>query len=1212
MAGDFSRNSFVKDKHYSGVLIQQGRVQIDADWNEQWEIQRHRIMTEAVDTIGHSGVPKKGGGFKIGVTADGSDITISAGRIYVGGLLCELEKTVLPTTYLNQPYYPDPDVSDFNIVPGSGGGTGTGGGTGAPGTGASGASGSGASGAGIGSPISSPPGSPLSGPPSSPPSASLKDGTYLVYLDAWQQEINFHDDPHIHEVALGEADTAIRIENAWQVKLWRVPDTASNDATCDSYFPGWEKAIAAPTGKLNARVITPANPTNPCQLPPTSGYRGLENQLYRVEVQSGGTAATATFKWSRDNATVETLITDIDNTTITVPDLGRDNASLGFSFGQWVEVVDEESTLQRSPNPLVTIQNITPSPDGIQVLVSDPVGQYEGMAGLKLRRWDQVTNAGANGVRVQTGTWLDLENGIQVSFQDGTYYPGDFWVIPARTATGNIEWPPFTAANGVDAMPGAPIPQLPMGVHHYHCRLALLEVSGGVIVAQDCRHKFPALTEIDASDVWFNNNTCDLAGANTVQEALDQLCTANTMRDHNKYLHGTGVVCGLQVNCGYQRQTVTVQPGYAIDCNGDVIRITTTGGVTYPIVANATQYLNGEGSGAVSLILNSGTGTPTFSLEKYVKKTFWEEVLDGTLLKDFYTDSVGKLLTFVKTEFSSLTPVAPVPIGQRRLTSLLNLLSQVLNSATGPYAFLSGAPGPRSMTTCTGGSDEMQSEDKLLWCLYQDLKNLLTSQTFCGLFDNDRPFPDYTIAPGLQTIFGPPLQTHTRLVLSPDGKYAYTAGSGNTVYMYDLGTQQLLNILTFPASSTIVIKDLVVSPDSTQLVVLGVVNNLDSYFAIATISSTGTYTWSPTSVACATQFARLRYGPPTPGPGSPPTPVALLYGTVLTQGLFQITGIGTPAFTTLQTGPVFNATGMFIFDATGNYAFAAANSTSGIQTSFNQIVAINATPAGMFIGTTEHNWNGIDADNDLLYSGVTLYVTGYSPSNSSQRALGFILGLEDQVAPGNNFTAVSIGQSTTTRLATTGNYLLVSMSDQCKVSRFNMNTLLSGSGFRIPTQLYPIAIGVSADATTGYVLNTLVDTLTVINFKQVFNTATPPDYALDPPTATDSIAAYRSGVIDAYQDLLNHLLQFFKDSFCDRFLIDCPTCTGNEKIYLGTIEIRKNKVYKICNFRKRKYVKTFRTVSYWLSTIPVLPVVRESLTRFCCSVMGATTKSKKV
>ena len=69
MKGDFSRQTFDARKHYSGVLMQQGRVQLDADWNEQGAIDRYRTETEAVDVIGGCGAPLHAAGFEI--TTDG-------------------------------------------------------------------------------------------------------------------------------------------------------------------------------------------------------------------------------------------------------------------------------------------------------------------------------------------------------------------------------------------------------------------------------------------------------------------------------------------------------------------------------------------------------------------------------------------------------------------------------------------------------------------------------------------------------------------------------------------------------------------------------------------------------------------------------------------------------------------------------------------------------------------------------------------------------------------------------------------------------------------------------------------------------------------------------------------------------------------------------------------------------------------------------------
>ena len=87
MKGDFSRQTFAARKHYTGVLMQQGRVQLDADWNEQGAIVRYRNETEAIDVIGGCGAPIHAAGFEI--TTDGKTLFIGPGRYYVDGLLAE-------------------------------------------------------------------------------------------------------------------------------------------------------------------------------------------------------------------------------------------------------------------------------------------------------------------------------------------------------------------------------------------------------------------------------------------------------------------------------------------------------------------------------------------------------------------------------------------------------------------------------------------------------------------------------------------------------------------------------------------------------------------------------------------------------------------------------------------------------------------------------------------------------------------------------------------------------------------------------------------------------------------------------------------------------------------------------------------------------------------------------------------------------------------
>jgi hypothetical protein len=102
MYGDFSRVTFDPANHYSAVLIQQGRVQLDADFNEQTAALLHQLRTMTADLIGPHGGPN-GDGFKVTPKADASgqvtDLGVGSGHYYVDGILCENSR--YDVTYLD-------------------------------------------------------------------------------------------------------------------------------------------------------------------------------------------------------------------------------------------------------------------------------------------------------------------------------------------------------------------------------------------------------------------------------------------------------------------------------------------------------------------------------------------------------------------------------------------------------------------------------------------------------------------------------------------------------------------------------------------------------------------------------------------------------------------------------------------------------------------------------------------------------------------------------------------------------------------------------------------------------------------------------------------------------------------------------------------------------------------------------------------------------
>ena len=106
-------------------------------------------------------------------------------------------------------------------------------------------------------------------------------------------------------------DTTTRLQTAWQVKV--LPNIPAG-STCGSSLSDWDKITARSAGQLTTAAAGVPKSTDPCTIPPNTGYRGSENRTYRVEVHTPGGFGTAQFKWSRNNASVASQVTAINAT----------------------------------------------------------------------------------------------------------------------------------------------------------------------------------------------------------------------------------------------------------------------------------------------------------------------------------------------------------------------------------------------------------------------------------------------------------------------------------------------------------------------------------------------------------------------------------------------------------------------------------------------------------------------------------------------------------------------------------------------------------------------------------------------------------------------------------------------------------------------------------------------------------------------------------
>jgi len=426
--GDFTRDTFNPEKSYSRVLMQQGRVQVDADWNEQVSIHLHYLRTLVRDLGGEHWGPNKNSGFEIKlIPSSRTDFAISKGHYYVNGILCEADTD---TTYRNQPNYFFSDAEKKEEI-------------------------------------------------------NSGDGLMLVYLDVWERHISYVEDDAIREVALGGPDTASRAKIIWQVKVMPLPRSGRADGNIavnfkenyDSFLAAIKDVIKPGTGKLQASAKDKSkNDTEACLVSPESRYRGAENQLYRVEIHNGsGIGNQATFKWSRENAAVIFPILERVDTnksvTLVLEHLGHDNR-FSLKPGNWVEIIDDDYILQNRAENLLQITAIDHENMSVTInsVPESDVGKFAGKHPY-LRRWDQTTGD-ENGISVPDSSkaaapWIDLEDGIQIRFSDAAgYQSGDYWLIPARVITGDVEWP---------KQDGKPQEILPHGVVHYYAPLAILD-----------------------------------------------------------------------------------------------------------------------------------------------------------------------------------------------------------------------------------------------------------------------------------------------------------------------------------------------------------------------------------------------------------------------------------------------------------------------------------------------------------------------------------------------------------------------------------------------------------------------------------------------------------------------------------------------------------------------------------------------------------------
>ncbi len=454
MHGDFTLDPLKYRDDVTRVLAQQGRVQLDSDANEQTETTLRFLRALGRDIIGWHG----GANESFMMIRQGTELQIHRGEYYVDGIRCAIPaggdvweivddntridlRQAIPLR--NLPNFVRPADADANKQ-------------------------------------------------------------LLYYVDVFERHVSSAEDDSLREVALLGADTSSRALLTWRLRtlvidggFTKLVDRALNFGWPFRERDDWYVALnlTLRTGvRMRARAAG-SESTNPCIISPEARYRGFENRLFRVEIHDPGIPPLPgqqtperkpTFKWSQDNGSIVYPVRKVSGKIIKLASLGRD-ARTQICVNDWVEIVDDDLVIHPQYHPLLQVVDVNPAEMTVELNAAPDanVGTDPDKHPI-LRRW--ASNLVELELRATKDAWTELADGVEIEFSRlprpyAGLRPGDYWLIPTRTADGSIAWP---QDNGV----ARDLP--PNGIDHHYAPIATMD--GANATPRDLRLAYEYLT----------------------------------------------------------------------------------------------------------------------------------------------------------------------------------------------------------------------------------------------------------------------------------------------------------------------------------------------------------------------------------------------------------------------------------------------------------------------------------------------------------------------------------------------------------------------------------------------------------------------------------------------------------------------------------------------------------------------------------------------
>ena len=452
MTSDRARVTYDPSRRYHGVVAQQGRVWLEADWNEAQAISREQTETRTLDLVGRAGSPDHGYRIHPVVTHEGSasgDLRIHRGTAYAGGQRVSLGDDIL--------YSSQPDWQDHA-------------------------------------------GDPLWLDPAIPDQPHE-----LVYLMLREQEISAVEDPALRDVALGGPDTAQRIRILQRIIRYPTAAPTWEDAWAQVTGQRWSAIgfrLDHPSGRLGAyaRLQVIGDPHGSDEQPVDDGtYLGPDNQLIRVQISGLDDDGVPCLVWGYDNASFMYRLSGVSagassGTTALQLATAPVDAYHQPQEKQAVEVLRSAASLTRddfaaAATGVVAAVTEAYDPDTRTVVIGKelPPGYDPAQGPLFLRVWNGefTCKPGEDHELGDTGIRIRLTAPEHAA--PGGFPAGCYWMIAVRPAVGP------GAAGVVDPRRIMDAPQPPDGPRMWLTPLAFVRWHARKPAAEDCLPRFDSL-----------------------------------------------------------------------------------------------------------------------------------------------------------------------------------------------------------------------------------------------------------------------------------------------------------------------------------------------------------------------------------------------------------------------------------------------------------------------------------------------------------------------------------------------------------------------------------------------------------------------------------------------------------------------------------------------------------------------------------------------